>query len=130
MENDIQERYVSQIIADMLKNIGFEVPCAKKYNSNHCIHDNVKMNNEFLTNSQLFPNECSAPTQQTTIDWIRVNYGITISIVPTMIDQCTDVVYEALIWVNKTFDQHETTFVGEYKESVDSAIEYVIKNLI
>lgn len=129
-----QERYVSPEVAELLKEKDFNWKCYDFYEVEYDQmvekhsqrYSPTNWNDEDDDRSVCY----SRPTQQMAMDWVRGRYGITISVVPTMIDQNPDVAYEALIWINKTFDRDGTSFVGEYGEVVDDALKWVLTKLV
>jgi hypothetical protein len=74
MNNNIQEKLVSFETAKLLKEKGFSVKCEWAYQHNKLVHDSK--NRELKNWNEVKHVECSAPTQQLAIDWIRINYGI------------------------------------------------------
>lgn len=133
----ITEDYVSYEVAKLLKEKGFDGECRTVYKSNGCIHDNVRYEGKWLTNSLLFPSEYSAPTHQMAMQWLR-GKGIEFE---TRVDfDCMSepptyafVGYSARIYtIEKAInvdeihiDRYET-----YKEAVDAALKYSLENLV
>ena len=85
INKNIEEQVVGFLNAKLLKEKGFGVPCSKAFDFNGQIEEggfregNSWQLRTFDYNTTL-NYACSAPTQQLVIDWIRINFGIHISV--------------------------------------------------
>ena len=125
----ITEDYVSFELAKLLKEKGFDELCGKKYNGYKSIVPAGKVielwqNSEFDTDE-----ECSAPTLQMTMKWLRLKHKAFISITYE-----NDGVFTANLKVpSKEVDcmidnKHNCWFT--YEEAAEAAIKYCLENVI
>lgn len=126
----MKDAYVTFDAAKRLKESGFDWECRTKYNSNGCIHDNIRMSNgKFMTNLQFFPQEYSAPTQQMAMRWLREERGIHIYPIPI-----TGFYYVVSVYAeqgNKIYDRIlSRSGRHAYEDVVEAVLEYVLTNLI
>lgn len=119
------KEYCSYKLVKLLTDKGFPMPVGQIY-----INKKNKITAcdsfEFLEHYDDYIPTC---THQEVCSWLRTEKGITVSIIPTMIDQCTDVVYEANIWINETLVKYKYSFVGEYEECSEAAIEHIFTKM-
>ena len=121
----ITEDYVSFETAKLLKEKGFDEPCWNYYYDSKLEHyfRPVK-NNEWPLN------RVSAPTHQMVLKWLREVHAIFISIMC-----CTYPTLNKVIWIPDitTFESvfpNSAVECDTYEEAVETAILYVLKNLI
>ena len=126
----ITEDYVSFEIAKLLKDKGFDELCSKKYNCHKSIVP-AGRNIELWQNSEFdVDEECSAPTFQMAMKWIRDIHNLDI-IVPPQFDN-SKWTYSSIIFklsipcteirLNDNKDKKE--------EAYEAAIKYCLENLI
>lgn len=124
----IQEAYCSYKVARLLKEKGFDELCNKKYNGNKNIVSAGKMI-ELWQNSE-FDNdeECSAPTHQMVMRWLREVHNIFIEI-STRIDTNGKYHFSYSILDKKC----KYVIIGytdldwNYEEAVEAALKYVLE---
>lgn len=122
----IQERYCSFEVAMLLREKGFDIPCIGRYS----IHSHSKDFHLDCTrgcnNGGLF--NCSAPTHQMAMDWLREIYGIDI-IIEISIPSANDREYYCVIW-----DKHNNSYIldlfASYKDAVEASLKYCLTELI
>lgn len=128
----IQEQYVSFEVAKLLKKKGFDELCSKKYNVNKQIvfagkQIELWQNSEFDNNE-----ECSAPTQQMAMRWLREIYKLHIEIIIVtnfpkeryaiqIVKNCEPI----LLSKNNEHVQEYNT----YEDAVEAAIMYCLRIL-
>ena len=125
----ITEDYVSFEIAKLLKEKGFDTECDYLYVNGKLVRAQgfaCNWNNgETLFTD--YKNECSAPTLQMAMKWLREVHKIYISISHRLSHNAdNDICFS--FWIN----EGETTD-GEwlsYEEACENAIRYVLENLI
>lgn len=121
----ITEDYVSSEIAQLLKEKGFDSECDYLYvNGNIVRAQGGKYNwnkGEAIFND--YKNECSAPTLQMVMKWLREMHNITIGITFSL----NIITYE----IQK--DEKFITAIGSsrpYEDMLEEAIKYCLENLI
>lgn len=127
----IKEDYVSFETAKLLKEKGFDEYCLMNYwESDKELHQwgwelNYGKNSEKNTCCK----DCSAPTLQMAMKWLRVNYNIHIE--PRYFPMPN--IYRYVIIHSPTtienIDSHPQYF-NSYEEACDAAIKYCLENLI
>lgn len=124
----IKEAYCSFEISELLKAKGFDELCSKKYDGDKNIVPAGKMI-ELWQNSEFDVNEeCSAPTHQMAMAWLREEHNIFIIIEPRSHIAKTST-YMFGMWIKSTYEQHFERFFS-YEEAVEAALKYALKNLI
>lgn len=118
----ITEDYVSYEIAKLLKEKGFEqIGCEKRYN----------LQGDLVSGFAYGP---VAPTHQMALKWLREVYDLHIIVYPWQADNeekaihwcCT--VYKAFAHLGNDVYTNETP--KYYEEAIETALLYVLKNLI
>ena len=137
INNNITEQLVSFEVAKLLKEKGFDVKCGGWYMEHGALFINYHKEeyNEvpFLhnTNKLLFKlNRVSAPTQQLAIDWIRMNFGICISVGCDTYSGKNDWNYGINIIGNPEFDYDSSNSYNSPEEAKEAALRYVLEKLI
>jgi len=146
----ITEDYVSYEIAKLLKEKGFDEETRTKYKGNGSVWDNIRYDGKWLTNSQLFPQEFSAPTHQMAMKWLREVHNIDIE-VHAEVGMLGVKVYVPMIsrYKSETANpsklrqyKHGVPFKDDkgivpalqyfdkYEEAVEAALKYTLENLI
>lgn len=126
----IEENYVSFETAKLLKEKGFDVPCMGRYSvrSKEFHLDCTRLCN----NGGLF--ECSAPTLQMAMKWLREvhNIGIFPSTYTHIVDRKTIHSYGTAIINLKTYELMTDNYLSNdtYEDAVETAIKYCLENLI
>lgn len=133
----IQEAFCSFEIAKLLKEKGFDELCIFKYNSEGIKVKAGKAIDEW-SNTELEENECSAPTHQRAMRWLRevhnkhcdVGYDIDLRWFFQIIDLKETVEYDYP--ETKYYHYHTANESGfnSYEEAVEAALKYVLENLI
>lgn len=126
----IEEAYVSFETAKLLKEKGFDELCNKKYDGYKRIVPAGKMI-ELWQNSEL-DDECSAPTQQMAMRWLREVHNIHILLEPTNWPQF-GYWSKVLYYISDRNDFVKDKFVERkktYEDAVEAAIKYCLENLI
>ena len=127
----ITEDYVSFETAKLLKEKGFDSECDYLYvNGNIVRAQGGKCNwNRGETIFTDHKNECSAPTLQMVMKWLREAHKIVISIFPILkTDTITREDYNYTIYKGKAFVSQ--TCCVTYEEACETAIKYCLENLI
>ena len=125
----IQEDYVSFEVANLLKDKGFDEPCRAIY------EEKVLRINTLCDycNSELSSYVC-APTHQMAMAWLRKNHNICITIYPDKENGYEAVLYDIkndVEIVLQSFGVYGIHIYKEnYEEAVESALKYVLENLI
>lgn len=127
----IQEAYVSHKVAKLLKEKGFNELCQKEYYANGFLIECAK-NYDLYSNTQLGENECSAPTQQRAMRWLRETTNYEPHVWCSSVDEHGKRTYSYEIWnventTEKSYQEHNFNF---YEEACDSMMEYCLTNLI
>ena len=124
----VKEAYVSYEVAKLLKKKGFDELCIFKYNS-----DGIKVKAgqaiDEWSNTELEEGECSAPTHQMVMSWLRGVHNIKVNIW-----------YSNPNYAIEYFEPNTQTRVGKfvfigdgypsYEEATEAALKYVLENLI
>ena len=81
--------------------------------------------------------KCYCPTQQLAMAWLREKYHIHIDIVIEGNGSCIEYVYAirdfSIIFPTRNFDSIDINFKGRtnsYEEAVETALKYILENLI
>jgi len=123
----ITEDYCSYEIAKLLKEKGFVEPCLYFYFTNGKIEKAIGLKDKNTACVSTF----SAPTHQMALKWLREVYGLHIWVDYSRLD-CNE--KQPYLW-----NIVETKINGDYwggtyhkssKEAVESALKYVLENLI
>lgn len=130
-----KEQYVTFEVAKLLKDKGFDWECRTKYNSNGCIHDNVRMSiGKFMTNLQFFPQEYSAPTQQMACRWFWEEKGLNINaIYGDYPSQKRSFWMPQIDSLDGCYGVDDEDFFREYdsrEDCIGAALLYCLKNII
>ena len=122
----ITEDYCSYEVAKLLKEKGFEQhKCQHSYDSKGV----------FKWSDDLDPYECSAPTHQTAMKWLREEKNIFIIIEPHVYDYVNEKnkSYTCSLWIGDKYYEYEYLEPRDYpsyEEAVEAALKYCLKNLI
>lgn len=123
----ITENYVSFETAKLLKEKGFDAKCDYLYVDGELVRArgwacNWNQGETLFTD---YKNECSAPTLQMAMKWLREEHNIFIRIIQSHIEYCSCEIY-----YNKVqYYQFRESF-NSYEEAADAAIKYCLENLI
>lgn len=164
LNNNIEEAYCSFAISTLLKIKGFDVSCKTHYElaltSRKDKQDgysgsfgwkkgeiNIQTDYNTNTNLKIYYNDktwtaCSRPTHSVASEWLRVNFGIHLSVSPTF--EFNDGRRDFMMlqgygyWItfapNDKMDEDKGSYSLEnYKtpqEATEAALEYVLNNLI
>ena len=133
----IQETYVSFETAKLLKEKGFDENTLMVYMSYGDLckcnrYDSIRNSNYNDITKNYF--ECTAPTHQMAMAWLREVYNIYISIQP---DFPSDKDYK-MCWCWSANILHENCislkghqcYIETYEEAVEAALKYSLENLI
>lgn len=126
MNNNIQESYCSFEVSKLLKEKGFDIIGQKWYSADKSIYYQDEFNNNRGHIPSLY---CEAPTHALAIEWIRVNFGIWISV-------DFDTKYWFTIITNLSEKDEELNHEvrgDEHKipqEATEAALLYTLQNLI
>ena len=122
----ITEDYVSFEIAKLLKEKGFDIPCMGRYSvrSKKFHLDCTKLCN----NGGLF--ECSAPTHQMAMKWLRKTHKVFINIIYEKSDEVFIAEVKSPVsgidcWVD---NKHNCWF--KHEEAAEEAIKFCLKRII
>ena len=117
----IQEAYCSYEVSKLLKEKGFDELCNKKYNSYKSLVFAGKITELWQKNSEFdIDEECSAPTQQMAMRWLREVHDIKIMIRPYVDGTYSYEILNGFWYVN--FDS--------YEDAAEEAIKYCLEYLI
>ena len=133
----IIEEYVSFETAKLLKEKGFDESTSMVYMSYGDLcklnrYDSIRNSNYNDITKNYF--ECTAPTHQMTMKWLREKYNIYISIQP---DFPSDKDYK-MCWCWSASILHENCislkeyqcYIETYEQAVEAGIKYCLENLI
>ncbi len=120
MNNNIQESYCSFEVSKLLKEKGFNARCSRLYDEDS---DELKIG--FNTNS--FNKRISAPAHALAIEWLRVNFGIWIYVLPysTLFRPYA----EELVDLDR-FGKWEGHKYNSPQEATEAALLYTLQNFI
>lgn len=127
----IEEDYVSFEVAKLLKEKGFDVECDYLYVNGEILRaQGFKCNwNKGESIFTDYKNECSAPTLQMAMKWLRKTYNYVINV------NYIDFLEFGEVWSYTIIDK--STFAEYYKDTENSyelaaevAIKYCLENLI
>jgi hypothetical protein len=133
----ITEDYVSFDVAKLLKEKGFDAECAYLYIDGKLVKaQGYACNwNDGETLFADYKNECSAPTLQMAMKWLRKkqNQNVTVKAYNNVARLKT--IYYAEVQnlsepTEKGFCVNGCTFKDTYEEACESAIRYILENLI
>ena len=116
----ITEDYCNFEISKLLKEKGFEQhKCQHSYNSKGV----------FKWSDDLDPYECSAPTLQMAMKWLREIFHIHIRLIHSSDESYTFEIYPMSgKYRCKCFENY--TYYSSYEEAVEAALKYALTNLI
>lgn len=125
----ITEDYVSFEVANLLKEKGFDELCDKKYNGYKSIVPAGKMI-ELWQNSEFdVDEECSSPTLQMTMKWLREIYHIHIRLINS-----GDESYRYEIYPRegkyRSSCLSDRCYYETYEKAAESAIKYCLEKII
>ena len=134
----IEEAYVSFEVAKLLKEKGFDEYCRYFYD---CETPNTgylsnKKYGESVHNSKVYDgrNLAACPTHQVAMAWLRKNHNICITIYPDKENGYEAVLYDIkndVEIVLQSFGVYGIHIYKEnYEEAIESALKYVLENLI
>jgi len=127
----ITEDYVSFETAKLLKEKGFDSECDYLYVDGNIVRaQGGKCNwNSGETLFTDYKNECSAPTLQMAMKWLREAHNIIISIFPTIeTDMIVREDYSYAIYKNKISVYQNCSIT--YEQACEAAIKYCLEKLI
>lgn len=129
----IEERICSYKLSKLLQEKGFDEECANWYiddfNGPITVNDCIGPQSNSDHYAKDF--ECTAPTHQMAMDWLRIVYNINIIILPSR----TDVYffrYEIIFSPNPLDDIYcpTTHYCREYGQAVEEACQYALEILV
>ena len=121
---EIKPTYVSFEQSKWLQEKGFDIKCSHFYNEG----SGFKLQNDSLvrTGKDVF---YEAPEQWQVVEWLRVNHGIDIFIVPT--NRCIPFDnYKFNVYKNKELRQLSLLDFKTPQEATSAVIDYILKELI
>lgn len=132
----IQEAYVSFETAKLLKEKGFDENTLMVYMSYGDLckcnrYDSIRNSNYNDITKNYF--ECTAPTHQMAMKWLREEKNIFIVIEPHDYDYINEKnkSYACSLWVgDKYYEYIESKDYPSYEEAVEAALKYCLENLI
>lgn len=147
----IEERYCSYEVSNLLQEKGFNQECFAKYAKEACTERYYDDYRERMLSWTIRPGELiipsvdresyevygvmiPAPTHQMACDWIRETHNICITIYPNKEKGYEAVLYDTESNVEITlqsfgvFGYH--IFKNSYGEAVETALKYILENLI
>ena len=127
----IQEAYVSFETAKLLKEKGFDENTLMVYMSYGDLckcnrYDSIRNSNYNDITKNYF--ECTAPTHQMAMKWLREIYRIDI-VIKISDPSVNDRKYYCVIW-DKNNDSYILDLLNSYEDAVEGAIKYCLENLI
>ena len=127
----IQEAYVSFETAKLLKEKGFDENTLMVYMSYGDLckcnrYDSIRNSNYNDITKNYF--ECTAPTHQMAMKWLREIYRIDI-VIKISDPSVNDRKYYCVIW-DKNNDSYILDLFDSYEDAVEEAIKYCLENLI
>ena len=128
----ITEDFCSFDMAKLLKEKGFDELCIFKYNSKG-VRMKAGVAIDEWQNSELDDNECSCPTLQMAMKWLREVHQLHISIKPTWVlgDMKEPCRWEYdIISLATAVDLMYYVGKSTYEEAVEAALKYSLENLI
>ena len=119
----IKEAYCSLEISKLLKEKGFDELCVWKYKDGV----RIKAGNAIdeYQNSELDDDECSAPTHQMAMRWLREEKYIFISLHPS--EEC---IYGIIFKHSRTKPSMTICGKRNHEEAVEASLKYVLQKLI
>lgn len=129
----VREAYCSHKISKLLKKHGFDELCMFKYCADgNRIKAGVAIDE--WTNSELEEDECSAPTHQRAMAWLREVHNVLISIDAYMADHFEGRISRFEIDIIKNASRiivpHEIAIHAEYDHAVEMALDFALTKLI
>ena len=126
-----KEAYVSFETAKLLKKKGFDENTLMVYMSYGDLckcnrYDSIRNSNYNDITKNYF--ECTAPTHQMAMKWLREIYGIDI-VIEISDPSVNDRKYYCVIW-DKNNDSYILDLLNSYEDAVEGAIKYCLENLI
>ena len=126
-----KEAYVSFETAKLLKKKGFDENTLMVYMSYGDLckcnrYDSIRNSNYNDITKNYF--ECTAPTHQMAMKWLREIYGIDI-VIEISDPSVNDRKYYCVIW-DKNNDSYILDLLNSYEDAVEAAIKYCLENLI
>ena len=126
-----KEAYVSFETAKLLKKKGFDENTLMVYMSYGDLckcnrYDSIRNSNYNDITKNYF--ECTAPTHQMAMKWLREIYGIDI-VIEISDPSVNDRKYYCIIW-DKNNDSYILDLFDSYEDAVEEAIKYCLENLI
>ena len=127
----IQEAYVSFETAKLLKEKGFDENTLMVYMSYGDLckcnrYDSIRNSNYNDITKNYF--ECTAPTHQMAMKWLREIYRID-TVIKISDPSVNDRKYYCVIW-DKNNDSYILDLLNSYEDAVEGAIKYCLENLI
>lgn len=128
----INEDYCSYEVAKLLKEKGFDEPCVSKY----CTDGSFDRAFHHYKNSEINKDAYNAPTHQMAMKWLREK-GYIIEPQSSFISSLRKLRWNTVIYriPQRTAAPHlecitETFLQDTYEEAVESALLYILENLI
>ena len=127
----ITEDYVSLETAKLLKEKGFDSECDYLYVNGGIVRaQGGKCNwNKGETIFTDYKNECSAPTLQMAMKWLREKHIVVIPEVETFYADGSVSSWEYHLWYDDNFEEGQNSF-SSYEEAAEAAIKYCLESLI
>ena len=131
----ITEDYVSFEVAKLLKEKGFDELCDKKYNGYKSIVPAGKMI-ELWQNSEFDADEeCSAPTLQMAMKWLRKEHKLSVRPRYDEVEDEKEHLYYVWFFDILSMNPYKTLVepvqgYSTYEEAAEASIKYCLENLI
>ncbi len=120
---EIKPTYVSFEQAKLLKDKGFDLPVRVVYKNKDGWEEAIGV----PYNYNYFKDIQSAPEQWQVIEWLRVNHGIWIYLIPA---EDNKNVYKPFFRGENIKDLHLTEFFNSPQEAYSAAFDYILNKLI
>ena len=138
---NIQPTYATFEQAKMLKEKGFDGECARFYTKSNCNLYGIDEHGRYYPiknkSKELWivgnvavlniKNLILAPEQWQVVEWLRINHGIWIYLIPA---EDNKNVYKPFFRGEKIKDFHLTEFFNSPQEAYSAAFNYILNNLI
>lgn len=132
----ITEDYCSYEVAKLLKEKGFNEQCRAAYTDYGQLF--TTQIQQFVTNVLCNKGtlwDCTAPTHQMAMKWLREKYKIMITIIPQEVNVGVDRMCYAIYRITEDLYQplyngKVDNLVDSYEECVEAALKYSLENLI
>ena len=127
----IQEAYCSKEVSKLLKEKGFDENTSMVYMPYGDLckcnrYDSIRNSNYNDITKNYF--ECTAPTHQMAMAWLRETYRIDI-VIEISDPSVNDRKYYCMIWDGNN-NSYILDLFDSYEEAIEAALKYVLENLI